>query len=809
MRIIKIKKIDFYYLAFMNLYLSSSKFWCTIIFYFIQLIFPLGANCSVNLDEEIILCDYVRKNSSNQISDGYRAFIVSSEVQLSNILDSSYHFLKRNEEEIIILILENPIPTAKSLIEKHKAYELLETPSSTFIRSIDLLVKQNKRLIIFSNESSLTFFNKRDHICYYEVNDTFPVDYMSGFRGDQSKDLVVFNMDSYALSHSESPVDSIPIQFNSISGKLPNFFMTEFPQYYHSFIEYMGAYKWHTATVRMNDSLLSDMSWKEMPRMRSYGKVHTHERQISPQKDGFQFSPDVFQFNKINSFETKIFHATPRELTDGLILFLDFSKDNNNLLNEGMIPTYSKLKYVKDEQRKWCASFNGESDYIDYASGLDIIDNLTLSVWVKPENIEGNQSILGKGETFSVKYRDGRLLFTSPGIKDHITDSIVVKSHQWQHISYVFSANKKLRFYINGIFVGEKKAAGVTPTNNSVLIGTNLWGEYFHGKMDDLAIWNRSLSDEEIIKIYQKGISLDSPKRSKWYLLGVSCLIILVLLIYLYRRSKRGIGLPYFKKNSLINKPSNKEHRRDTTPIIAPSIQLIGRFRMINRDGTDISSKFSTRRKQLFILILLSKYRGGGIVSSQLTDNLWPGYSSDKAKNNRSTQMKRLREILNLDTGVSIEFFNKKWCINLEHDVYLDLDRYFQLQNKIIEDQYIHLPDIEDLLDILEKGPLLPNLNEIWLDDFKSQFEDKLFDLLMPLYENQDFILDNHRVIRLSNVLLIYDPLNEVAIEHKVRSLISLNKISLARDSITHFYKIYQQYYNQPYDGSLSELFEM
>ncbi|MDC1105190.1 hypothetical protein OAT16_00695 [Prolixibacteraceae bacterium] len=764
------------------------------------------ANRNESLDEHVFLCDSVRYQASNQIAKGYRAFIVSSIEQLSRILDSSYNFLNQNNQQVIVLIFSGRMPTAKEIVESHKIYAYLAIqPYALF--QLNRSIRENKRLVIFSEDDSELFFSRKDKICFFDVEDSFPNHIESSFTGNISNDLVVFNIGDYHDSDHKISVDTVPILFNSYTGKLPNFFLTKYPEDIGLFKEYIGNKKWNTAEVVLDGVPLDGVSWKEMKEMTSYGKIHTFKHQICPQKDGFRFSPDVFQFNRINSYETKIFHASSKELLDGLILYLDFRKNGDNLLDKEKVPTYSKLRYVKDHERNWCADFNGQSDYIDYASGLDIKNNLTLSVWVKPDNIYGDQSILGKGETLSVKFRDGKLLFTSPGIKDHFTDSIVVNSDEWQHISYVFSANKKLRFYINGVLIGEQKAAPVTPTNNSVLIGTNIWDEYYHGKMDDLAIWNRSLSDDEILRIYQEGIVLTASEEEHRYLLGVSILIMFGLMVF---------GFIYIKGSNFIDNLQTKDQgirhfrKKETKvlPTLTPFIQLLGGFKMINRDGNDITSKFSTRRKQLFILILLSKYKEGGISSRHLTDSLWPGYSSEKAKNNRSTQMKRLREILDLNTGVSIDFRDKTWCVNIDDDVSLDLEQYYQLKSKIIEEQYLHISDVELLLDIVEKGSLLLNLNEIWLDDFKSHFEDKLIDFLIPLFENVEFCEDHNRIIRLSNILFIYDPLNEIALDHKVRSLVHLGKSSLAGDCISHFSKIYQQYYNQPYNSSVSVILD-
>ena len=210
----------------------------------------------------------------------------------------------------------------------------------------------------------------------------------------------------------------------------------------------------------------------------------------------------------------------------------------------------------------------------------------------------------------------------------------------------------------------------------------------------------------------------------------------------------------------------------------------------------------------ILILVLIKTLSDKGITSKQLTNHLWAGHSAESAKNNRSTQVQRIRETLALNSGIQISYTDKKWIVELESDVYCDLAAYFHLFEELKQtpNNNINLELLDTLLGIIEKGPLLPNMDDEWLDNFKSKISDELLDKLLPLFEDKSFKEENNWVIRLSRALLIFDPLNETLLEHNIRGLIKIGKNTLANECLEHFEKVYQQCYAQPFNKSITDI---
>ena len=70
----------------------------------------------------------------------------------------------------------------------------------------------------------------------------------------------------------------------------------------------------------------------------------------------------------------------------------------------------------------------------------------------------------------------------------------------WQHIVTTRAGNT-VKFYVNGNFIGQDRLAGDFPLSDNPLIIGYLpdAGWNFVGKMDDLRIYNRSISQEEVV----------------------------------------------------------------------------------------------------------------------------------------------------------------------------------------------------------------------------------------------------------------------------------------------------------------------
>jgi type II secretory pathway pseudopilin PulG len=197
-------------------------------------------------------------------------------------------------------------------------------------------------------------------------------------------------------------------------------------------------------------------------------------------------------------------------------------KDASGYENQG---TINGASWVDSEISGTALKFEGD-DYIEvpYSSSLNIIKEITISVWVKlavdgPDQSEG-AGIIGKTDfTASFGYSYGLLVNYDAGEFDleigaapftsYILQSntIPVKD-KWYHLVGVFK-DKNAKIYINGTLDREDDTGPkeIYPSNFPLKIGSRFETIelYFQGVIDEPRIYRKALTSAQIQKLYVEG----------------------------------------------------------------------------------------------------------------------------------------------------------------------------------------------------------------------------------------------------------------------------------------------------------------
>ncbi len=195
---------------------------------------------------------------------------------------------------------------------------------------------------------------------------------------------------------------------------------------------------------------------------------------------------------------------------------VDFASSNGAMGAErvGNVKSGERGRYG----RAW--SFNGKDGYLRLAetsSLSELTNHFTVSMWVYPRQLFGIQRFFSSGDVtptgdaasgWGIGLNADKLRFTAYKVKDYdLTTSLTgpILSEQWQHVALTF-ADGIVNFYVNGVFAGcvegEKNAKS---GSLDWRIGQGLPREAFVGELDDLAVWKRVFSEEEIAGIYASG----------------------------------------------------------------------------------------------------------------------------------------------------------------------------------------------------------------------------------------------------------------------------------------------------------------
>ena len=155
-------------------------------------------------------------------------------------------------------------------------------------------------------------------------------------------------------------------------------------------------------------------------------------------------------------------------------------------------------------------SFNGSSNRVDIndASLLDLTTGMTLEAWVFPTSSTGWRTAIMKersgGMTYALYANNNAsrpAVYVRIGGRDRsVTGSASLTLNTWNHLAATYDGTT-LILYVNGNRVGSLTVRGsITVTSQALRIGgsTALSSRYFSGRIDEVLIYNRALSQAEI-----------------------------------------------------------------------------------------------------------------------------------------------------------------------------------------------------------------------------------------------------------------------------------------------------------------------
>jgi hypothetical protein len=158
-------------------------------------------------------------------------------------------------------------------------------------------------------------------------------------------------------------------------------------------------------------------------------------------------------------------------------------------------------------------TFDGSNDFV--LTGLNIDQGAdgpgaTFEAWVYPTVSDtGYRHVIstenGGWDWSIVNYNNLWYIYTGESIR---STGVPVDLNQWQHVAAVFTPGSGITFYKNGVPQALNAAyIDYDTSDNSVNIGRRANGSYyFAGHIDEVAIYGRSLTAEEIGNHHQWGI---------------------------------------------------------------------------------------------------------------------------------------------------------------------------------------------------------------------------------------------------------------------------------------------------------------
>ena len=213
--------------------------------------------------------------------------------------------------------------------------------------------------------------------------------------------------------------------------------------------------------------------------------------------------------------------------TNGLVGYWPFNGNANDESGNGNNGTVNSATLTSDRtgNANSAYDFNGTSSHISLNNTIGNfgVGDFTMSAWISKYDLTTAGSVIGKRNSPA----DGNMIILSSrpsyeissGTGDYFQNSnmpIFNTLNTWFHIILVRSGNN-LKSYVNGVLVDDYVSPTIQNINNSAITeigarysGSAIWN-LWHGKIDDVGIWNRALTQQEITTMYN---SVEVPTYS-------------------------------------------------------------------------------------------------------------------------------------------------------------------------------------------------------------------------------------------------------------------------------------------------------
>jgi hypothetical protein len=220
--------------------------------------------------------------------------------------------------------------------------------------------------------------------------------------------------------------------------------------------------------------------------------------------------------------------------TNGLVGWWPFNGNANDESGNGNNGTVNGAILISDRNGNTNSAYNFNSNFIEVSSNSTLNNtNGTVNFWMLSSNsslimipIKKNDYVNAENEQFSFAINHSNLFGlkynsscqSNLGWNSSGGNNSVLTDGNWHMVTAAFSTS--INIYIDGIQISSVVAPQASADNCDGDIqfgrGWSNFPQYFVGKLDDIGIWNRALTQEEITDLYNscnKDISI-SPQTN-------------------------------------------------------------------------------------------------------------------------------------------------------------------------------------------------------------------------------------------------------------------------------------------------------
>ncbi len=210
--------------------------------------------------------------------------------------------------------------------------------------------------------------------------------------------------------------------------------------------------------------------------------------------------------------------------TNGLVGWWPFNGNANDLSGNGNNATSNSATLTTDRFGKLQSAISTSNGYVIAGKqGVPTNGPVSISFWMNQQSNFGIGEVINLGSESNTQW--GALAANNSlcmnygrgcGSTGSTQLSSLITSGNWYHILYVSNGTgTSSKVYLNGVYIGQSTNASTSGqcSSSQLVFGADRFANSnFNGKLDDIAIWNRTLSPQEVYSVFnQNGIA-----KLKW-----------------------------------------------------------------------------------------------------------------------------------------------------------------------------------------------------------------------------------------------------------------------------------------------------
>jgi hypothetical protein len=209
-------------------------------------------------------------------------------------------------------------------------------------------------------------------------------------------------------------------------------------------------------------------------------------------------------------------------LTNGLVGYWPFCGNANDISGNANHGTVNGATLTTDRfgTANSAYSFDGVDDFIQVINSNSLNSNsTTISGWLNAVAFGGTKGLVSRWNqsgspcynySTSIHGASNNFYGATTLYSGGIASSNNLTINNWIYFTFIHDNNQGGKVYLNGSLVGTNNVSGnICSSLNDLFFGAqnninSLW-RFFNGKLDDIAIYNRALTQQEITQLYQQG----------------------------------------------------------------------------------------------------------------------------------------------------------------------------------------------------------------------------------------------------------------------------------------------------------------